>query len=1056
MIRNDDIRNDDDIEKTYRMVEPMRAITEGAQSEAVTSRINTLCDGVSEQAGKRISRNWNSRNGQREPDEDFLTAPLELLSSREETGELTHSLGFALPEQSPNTASRIESAVLEPNYSVSEHSASERSDLSHPWYETETDIYGYCFRPGSEFGHVFPQYPALVDGKTVGAVMCALDQLTDTWLLQTLAAPLPSSALSADNGAPDTAVMVELKAIVFQEDVSAAGESQLHRALSGIPLAPFRLSFSEPTLDFVAPYDEFLRGVARQVIDSRIGMPETYPASFVVPQHFLNSVILPPGRQLSLKAGLGGTVSPLDDIPTRLLNAINTRDSVYLGSEPNPGTVSEPFDSPLMLCAPHGTNSVVFLDPTEKSIELSNARHQRDSLAHTVRVLTATSIRQSGPTLILTTDADVGEDCVRIWYSAAKRSTDVAEDPEPLYLTGDTIEQNLISEREGCWKVLEHVFEGKRRLCVLDLSGLKNSGGKLAWLAAMLSDIAQKHPDQFNGGTLVGCSPALLSGTERSLDDLEVAIQNACQDGLLAAFCAKDTCFESASQPPAHASGSDGRASKTNDSTFAFTLTEQAASVLKTSDVVLVDERTQAAKLLTPITPDQTVNVTIDQTPSNSRNRLWQAYISGEADRPPVTLPIKRSSSPVLDILRTSISETQEAVVSDVLTGTPEAVFEDIPASQAPDSRSPAAPAEVEQYHARREFASSAPVAQATDEDGYVCTVCDDTTVHPDTTAGLKAALSCCRSTSDIDRGAVRQAPHVRVPVSDADVANSDLTREQLQYLGLQYLAAIGELDRYLEYDVLLDSATSLRDDAGLTPGDTTELIETGYLTEYIGRKQKRIHALTDKGLAAIKQVEAPTSDAYQPVPERALTRAGELALQKIAAAQPEHTVHRDVSIKITATRSFHPSSGSLDIAVTDATGDVVHGLNVVPPTTPAGDGAETNTEPDDAATQVDLTSAYLGMCSAEPDTACWAVWDHQEAANLCTTLAEAGKKDIIEYSGQAPEQDNPRIQYLNESLDEQGITEIQSLKHLCDRIETELEQHRRTGRLEFNGGEDA
>lgn len=873
------------------------------------------------------------------------------------------------------------------------------------------DLTLLCLRPGARWATSVPSYPALAPGAAVTNLLRPLLEGPDRWAIQALATPVRRLDLPTAASATGPFAVVELY-VVVESSVRSELRGRLVGALDGLALTPFVLPPPKDAWD--PPGDRVALDWKRQELreghlntTTRAGL-DLRPR-FLAPASFLDGLARPPDRYRSLWFGLGTSTSPLAGLDGATIRAL-LGGPITLGHEPAPvGSTRTPAKL-LRLSLPASARHLALIEATTP---------QR---VGTAGELVASLAERPGQLVHVTTESPTLAAVAEAYLAAAGDPSDIVR------VSSEQVEQ-VRADPETLTRYLTDRLTAESGLYLFDASDVEDAEAVLVWLLASVVEAA----DAVGGPpvTVLGTAPSVLSERAGQIDRLQRTVKGAAAaDVTLAVQASFDALIPDG-----------GLQTRLGGTGKLAVLTIPEERLLGAFDALVVENRAGFAdRILRAIRPDgasgyRPATIT-DRFPVTAWAALFSSVGSSAA-----CLPIGRSHRPARPASLDPVARDElEAILGSAAPGLPSASGD----GQRPMDHATATidRDEIVVRHVPREPPADAPVARTADGEGYRCTDCwtagDDGTTYPLATGGLRAAITCCHSLAAIDRAAFRHAPRVLASRSAGDA--DEPGREKRRYLGGLFLAETNQLDPFLEYDPLLDSFTDLRADLGVDADVTAELVEAGYIERYFAGHG--LHSLTEKGLAALG-IEGPPEE-YTPIPEQVLGRATRLWLADRYADQSDHRIETAVEVAVPGTRSDHPTTTTVDFGVRDADGELVHAVMLYAPTATGSSAAEGRAR--------ETVVAYLGLCGTDAETT-WVCWANAGAIELCGTLAEASDDGVIEFDLDAPTS-NARIQQLRPRLDEPGMDDVRSVKHVREAGADARETYRSTGRFPGTGGD--
>lgn len=323
--------------------------------------------------------------------------------------------------------------------------------------------------------------------------------------------------------------------------------------------------------------------------------------------------------------------------------------------------------------------------------------------------------------------------------------------------------------------------------------------------------------------------------------------------------------------------------------------------------------------------------------------------------------------------------------------------------------------------HVPRRTGLPATVTYDADRDCYRCVDCDSRSEQSVTRCdvtndGLKRAINCCSSLDDVDREQIRRMPEPELKLSPDDIQNSDLQRKHFRFLKGLYMIQTRDVDPYLEYDPLIDTAVKLRDDYSLTTSDISQLQAAGYVTE--DSNPHLLYTLTADGRKVINEPWQRGSEfgpgigeLTETVEHQTMVRAARLDYEHRFGEDPALTVETYVPVEMETETGV--KTKNIDVAVTDDDGDIIHA---------------TEAERENSDQSESVITTYRKLRAAAPETARWVVTSRSAAAHLCDDLAEQAAAGQIDYNGTTYTQ---QTSVTHMQPDDPGVTDIETVRRL-------------------------
>lgn len=954
-----------------------------------------------------------------EPSSDPVTAPVELLVTQHPSRGISYTVSLSESISGPRR-SAVQRAIEE-NYYVT----GESRPFDFVFTADSPAMFDFIelWPPGAFTAHV-PQFPISDAGDIVTALVKWLRSSEKRWVLQVLVAPCAIDRDIHPAHEDDAIVALQVRAAIQTKENGTHRRSKPPTTLEQPP-AGTALRMTE--------------AIHRETVLSEMRAAQIQvERAFVAPAAYARGLVFPPSRVSSLTHGIPGTVSPLHAAPSQAVKRI-VSPRLPVGTEPDYAPISSgdqstrfEFDRGCRVGLPESSGAVLTVEANHLQ-RLQTA--EQELLAHR---------ETEAPTFVLSTDPAVQKQCVET-YCASRLSEGsslaaVLDDVE--YVSGDTIESVLKASFMDAAQHIAPWLTSESGLYVFDVSATPDPRRSSVALLSRLTRVAAR-PDTAETQTIPAGNvlyfsswpPYSSAGTESPVGaDLRDALSRVHDAGL---FVTLHTLYP---EVKVGTLVTDWTRYNRLDRDVQY---QSLAQLTRRVDAVLASPAGPVDRLF----HEDRMTVANGWSPAEIARQYSDEYwvgvfTAGSVDSHSFAVPVKRLTA-TGDGADVSLNPEQRTALHATLTGS--AATSD----EAGGGESDADSAADVNREPGREHAVRAPddVAITYDDgrDGYVCEQCRgskrDAQVYERSLDGLMRAVTCCHSLEEVDREALRHVPDPVLGLTDAEIDEHELTRAELRFLTVIYLVQAGECDHALEYDPLTDSGLDIREDLGVSYEVETRLADDGYLVRT--NSPSKLYSLTDRGLAAIG-VDVETTSELPSMYEQWLRRAATAYFTAEYAIDTEYSVEQDVSCPVAATESTQPSFATLDVAVQAPDGSIVAGVGLWPPVTgirSPGETAANETRPsevgdaDDVAATDDAIVTYQTLTAVEPDDAVWCVWRQQDGNELVSYLRAASDAGLVSFSHDGYGE-NVRIQDFD--LDEPGITDIMTIKHLLDAINPE------------------
>lgn len=953
---------------------------------------------------------------------DPVTAPVELLVTQHPSHGISYTVSLSESVSDP-VRSAVQRTITE-NYHV--------EGESRPFdfvFSADSSAMFDCIElwpPGAFTTHV-PRFPITDAGDIVTALVQWLRSSENPWVLQVLVAPCDVDRDVHPAHEDDAVVALQVRAAVQTPQKGPHQRSPtpttLNQPPAGTALRMTREMHYETVLSEMK---------AAQIQGER---------AFVAPAAYARGLVFPPSRISSVTHGLPGTVSPLHAASSQVVRRIVSPE-LQVGTEPGYARVSDgeqsarfDFNRVCRVGLP-GSSGAVLTVEADHLQRLQTA--EQELLAHA---------ETGAPTFVVSTDPAVQKRCVEA-FCASRLSPDssvsaVLDDIQ--YVSGDAIESLLEASIMDATQRITSWITGEPDLYVLDVSATPKPRRSSVSVLSLLTrvgarrDIAESHSSPVGNVLYFSSWPPSPAGETGSPAGAELrdALSRVHDAGL---FVTLHTLYP---EVEVGTLVTDWTRYDRFDRDVQYQL---LAGLARNVDAVLASPTGPVDRLFhengVAVTGGRSPVKIADESNGDSDGAYWVGvFTTGGADSHRFAVPVMPLTA-TRDEVAVSLDTEQRAALHAKLTRST-ATSDDaaIAASEPGPESDPTADMirEPSRSHAVR-APDDVAITYDDGQNGYVCEQCRgaaarDAEVYDRSLDGLLRAVTCCHSLDDVDRAALRRVPDPELGLTDSEIEDHELTRAELRFLTVIYLIQAGECDYALEYDPLVDSGLDIREDLGMSYEDETRLAEDEYLVR--SNNPAKLYSLTEHGLDAIG-VDEDTIAELPSMYEQWLRRAATAYLTAEYAADTEYSVEQDVPCPVAATESTQPSFATLAVAVQDPDGSIIAGIGIWPPVTGTGTADATETQPgvtddeDDIAATDDAVVTYQTLTAVEPTDALWCVWRQQDGTELVSSLRAASDADLISFSHDGYGE-NVRIQDFD--LDEPGITDIMTIKHLLDAI---------------------
>ncbi|MFB1066724.1 hypothetical protein [Natrinema sp. H-ect4] len=714
--------------------------------------------------------------------------------------------------------------------------------------------------------------------------------------------------------------------------------------------------------------------------------------SFDPPFNYARGFIYPPARKSSLRSGIGGTVSGLENGPTDKISAL--LDSKWVIGSESTFRADRQLKSRLGLGVPDLPASVLRVASPETLFHVENT--------------VVSALRSNRPTFVLSTSNTVITYCAYLYCHLYREDSAVDDIMVPERITGNALSPFLTEDRIAELRPwFKEMLTGPATFYLIDLSDHESlthcADESTALLLSELSNagygLGDTAPDCT--GNVFTLTPQLLSATNAHQDIVERALRKTSEHRLAIDVATTYAVAESNRSLWDSISQSADIVMAANDG-------QSASFVL---DNRLLDSDCTLAKEITTNGSDALWNTRFDL-------RDWAPFILpvrklAQTDATPA--PTETKSYPhQQDALEHVLSSFATVDVPDPGVNTQVPSYTGLSASTGGSIR--------ERTHIPRHTALPPAIEYDDTRQCYKCMQCfpddgENASLRDATTDGLRAAITCCESLDEVDRDALRRMPDPALKVTAEDIEESDLSLNHFKFLKGLYLVETQQVDHYFEYDPLRDSGTKLRDDYDLAPADIDLLKQHGYITE-----DTDPHVLYTVTPAGRRHINEPWKQGQEYGPgirelndtleHYTMVRGSELDYKARFGDDPTLHVETYVPIEVT-TPDGETVTKNIDVAVLDTDGNIIH----------ATEAERENSDQNDS-----VVETYRKLCTADPDTARWVVPNSTAATNLFDDLATQAAAGRIDYSG-ATYSDTTSPADINP--DEPGITAIEIIRNL-------------------------
>lgn len=948
-----------------------------------------------------------------------VTAPVELIVTQDPSRDISYTMSFA-DGLSKSALSRFRRTVGM-NYHV--EGDSRPFDVVFGAESPAALEFVELWPPGA-FTERVPKFPVTDAGEVVTSLVQWLRVSDQPWALQVLAFPCTVDRDVHPAHENNAVVALQVRAAI-QTRGSQERTGRRRSILSALGQPPASTAL------------RMTREVHRETVLSEMMAAQLRVArSFVAPTAFARGVVFPPGRIASLKHGVPGTVSPLDDAPSTAIQRV-VSPVLPVGTEPDHVTVpsgtqshSLQFDHVAQVGLPEHSGTV---------LKIESEHLQR---THTARQELLAHVSTGAPTFILTTEPGMQQRYVEAYCtsqagpdSSIKAALDAVE-----YVSGDAIESVFAASFKEATQRVTSWLTGDSEVYVLDVSDTANPRQSSTRVLSLLTRVGETiTPSDSRSapiGNIVYFSPWPLCPSEQTASvDFPTLLDAVARVHDAGLFVTLHTLYPEVELGTLVTDWKQyGRVER--DVKY-----RQLAMLGQRVDAVLASLGGPVARLFKPDRLAAPAGCSPEAVATTYDSEYWLGTFNTDSEASQsVAVPVQRLTA-ASDTDGVSLDAAQRATVRAALTTTTPSDDTSVAADTDSDT---AVPTEPGREHAIRELEDIA-VTYDYGRAGYVCEACRadgrDAAVYDRSLDGLLDAVTCCHSLSDVDRAALRHVPEPVLGLSDTAIEDHELSRDVLRLLTVMYLVQRGECDHALEYDPVIDSGMDIRQDIGVTYETETQLADEGYLVRT--NSPSKLYSLTTRGLTTIG-VDPETCEALPSMYERRLRRAVTLYLTAEYNTNSECDVVQELLYPVAATDSAQPSYATLDVAIQAADGSVVAGVGLWPPVTGIAAPDDTDASSSDDAAHADangvasddeLVVTYQTLVAAAPETALWCVWRQQDGAELVSQLHAASDEGLVTFEQDAYGE-NVRIQDFG--LDEPGITDVMTIKHVLDAIAPE------------------